>query len=128
MENRPKCMACGKELKRLYCSVKCRAQGSGNARWKGGKTHDGDGYIMKWIPPEERTNPSIRYVREHRWIMEKHLGRKLKRTEAIHHKDGDRTNNDIRNLVLRTFSEHSKFHVKKTMKSGKWIHPNPPLR
>lgn len=37
---------------------------------------------------------------EHRDKMEKKLGRKLKRSEIVHHIDGDPTNNDIDNLQL----------------------------
>jgi hypothetical protein len=41
-----------------------------------------------------------RTVTEHRLVMEKHLGRNLRRTETVHHRDGDRLNNDITNLEL----------------------------
>lgn len=47
---------------------------------------------------------------EHRYIMEQYLGRKLNRNEVVHHKDGDKTNNDIENLVLMSLSEHSREH------------------
>jgi hypothetical protein len=39
-------------------------------------------------------------VSEHRYVMEQHLGRKLLRTESVHHRDGDKLNNDISNLEL----------------------------
>ena len=39
-------------------------------------------------------------IREHRIIMEKHLGRKLEPWEHVHHIDGNKTNNKIENLQL----------------------------
>ena len=47
---------------------------------------------------------------EHRYIMEQHLGRKLTRYEVVHHKDGDKSNNDIENLELTSLSEHTRQH------------------
>lgn len=49
-------------------------------------------------------------VAEHRLVMEKKLGRKLKPTEIVHHKDGNKLNNDIDNLVLTTRSSHINEH------------------
>jgi hypothetical protein len=43
--------------------------------------------------------------------MEKHLGRFLKPTEIVHHRDGNPRNNDIDNLVLCTsIAEHKSHH------------------
>ena len=49
-------------------------------------------------------------VDEHRFIMEQLIGRKLKRTEVVHHIDGDKSNNNINNLQLMTLSEHTRIH------------------
>lgn len=68
-----------------------------------------------------------KYIREHRLVMEKHLGRKLETWEEIHHIDGDGLNNDINNLLLTTKSEHLKLehkdgrymeHLKRLHKGG----------
>lgn len=51
-------------------------------------------------------------VKEHILIMENYLGRKLKPDEVVHHKDFNKSNNDISNLQLMTNSEHSRLHRK----------------
>jgi hypothetical protein len=48
--------------------------------------------------------------REHRIVMERFLGRKLKSSEYVHHKDGNKTNNDISNLEIISASDHAKHH------------------
>jgi hypothetical protein len=50
------------------------------------------------------------YVREHRLIAEKSIGRTLDRTEVVHHKDGDRLNNHADNLEVMSQSEHMRLH------------------
>lgn len=67
--------------------------------WKGGRSHSGGGYI--YIRSKNHPYADNRgYVFEHRLVMEKHLGRYLDQKEAIHHKNGIRTDNRIENLQL----------------------------
>lgn len=56
-------------------------------------------------------------TREHRLVMEKHLGRKLLPFpyEVIHHIDCDRTNNNISNLKIMTNSKHTSMHRKENI-------------
>lgn len=45
-----------------------------------------------------------------RKIMERHLGRKLRTEEEVHHKDRDFTNNALDNLQVLTEEEHRELH------------------
>lgn len=50
---------------------------------------------------------------EHRIVVEKYIGRKLNKTEVVHHLDENKQNNKIENLMLfESNSEHQKFHTK----------------
>ncbi len=49
-------------------------------------------------------------VRLHRYLMEQELGRKISFNEIVHHKDGNKLNNDINNLKLVTRAEHILMH------------------
>lgn len=62
-----------------------------------------DGYIRLGVGKKKR-------VLLHRHIMEQHLGRRLHRSEVVHHVDGNNTNNDITNLRVITQSEHVALH------------------
>ena len=46
----------------------------------------------------------------HRYLMEQTLGRKLLRTEHVHHIDGNKENNSLENLVVMSKAEHAKLH------------------
>lgn len=48
--------------------------------------------------------------REHRVLMERHLGRKLEPWEIVHHRDGDTANNAIENLEVMEFGAHTGAH------------------
>ncbi len=77
--------------------------GSGNGKWKGGRQKTSDGYIKVLVSPKKR-------IWEHRLKMEKKIGRKLTRTEVVHHKNGIKTDNRLSNLQLMTNAEHTKYH------------------
>lgn len=51
-----------------------------------------------------------REVKEHRAVMEAHLGRPLRPDELVHHIDGNKLNNDLSNLRVTTFGEHTTGH------------------
>jgi len=90
------------------CSLKvvwsrCRKFGiprrPGCAVWKGGRLFDKHGYVLIHQPHHPQANHQG-YVREHRLVMEKALGRFLLPAEVVHHKDDNRANNDPENLQL----------------------------
>jgi hypothetical protein len=48
-----------------------------------------------------------KWVRENRKVMEDHLGRPLHKEETVHHKNGVRSDNRLKNLELWTSSHPS---------------------
>lgn len=77
--------------------------GKDNPNWKGGTTLD-HGYRILRINGKR--------IREHRYVMEQHLGRKLTRKEQIHHINGDKLDNRIENLMVLSNAEHQRLHWK----------------
>lgn len=49
-------------------------------------------------------------ILKHRYVMERHLDRPLRSYEIVHHKDGNKLNNSIKNLELTARDEHVKHH------------------
>lgn len=54
--------------------------------------------------------PNRKKVFIHRTVMETIIGRPLLVSEAVHHIDGNKSNNDPSNLELMPRSEHSRKH------------------
>ena len=76
-------------------------------RWNGG-IKKSSGYICI-LKPEHPLCDNQGYIREHRFIMEKHLGRHLKPEEIIHHLNGIKTDNRLENLALCNNQTHYLF-------------------
>jgi hypothetical protein len=56
-------------------------------------------------------NVAGKQVREHRFIMEQHLGRKLTKNEHVHHINGNPQDNRLENLQVLSNSEHQKLEL-----------------
>lgn len=65
-----------------------------------GRWLDGSGYVMCKVPPGTAGAKPGGFMLEHRFVMQRRLGRTLLSVETVHHKDGNRTNNTIDNLEL----------------------------
>lgn len=63
---------------------------------------DGNGYVCLYVDG--------RLMREHRYVMEQHLGRQLSSDEYVHHIDFNRLNNAVTNLCVMERDEHCKLH------------------
>ncbi len=84
--------------------------------WKGGRLYNRGAskkYIEIYCPDHPSAN-SLGYVREHRLVMEKHLGRYLEPKEVVHHINEIKDDNRIENLELfANNGVHTAFHLHK---------------
>lgn len=87
-----------------------KARGSENPRWKGGSQITDSGYRLVWMP--EHPHARKGRVREHRLVMEQHLGRILNPAEVVHHRNGNKSDNRLENLeLIASNADHGRHHV-----------------
>lgn len=91
------CRRC-KQPEKLYQSGFCKEcyvliDAERQEKKKTARHKDDKGYVRVY-------DDEGKLVLEHRYVMEKHLGRKLEKEETVVHRDGNRSNNDPSNLVL----------------------------
>jgi hypothetical protein len=80
----------------------------------------GNGYVLvKWKGPKRAGLTKHGYIYEHRLVVERRLGRRLRAGEIVHHKNGVKTDNRDANLEVTSRSEHSRHH----QKTADGIHP-----
>lgn len=87
--------------------------GKEHRNWKGGSYVDDNGYRRVMVDGV--------YVKEHIYVAEKQIGRKLLKNEVAHHRDEDRLNNDPENIEVMTRSAHSRHHATGRKASEKTI-------
>jgi len=87
-------------------------------RGKGKPSYGWENQGIRWICVSGKEIP------EHKYIMEQHLGRSLKKNEIVHHKNKNRLDNRIKNLELMTYSQHTSFHNTGKSRKGQY---HPPL-
>lgn len=78
-----------------------------------------DGYVREYWPSGHPMFFSKgRWIKQHRRKMSDRLGRPLLPTEHVHHKNGNRRDNRLSNLVLMDRSKHCTLHS-----TEKWKDP-----
>jgi len=87
-----------------------RMNGAGNPNWKGGRKIDHDGYILIRTPEHPHGNADNR-VFEHRLIVERAMGKLLRRSAEVHHVNQIKSDNRNANLVAcDSLSYHQLLH------------------
>lgn len=99
-----------KRAARAICSMKCKkamqSNSIGQTKRKRGRF---GGPVLFYLPDHPAAKKG--FVYEHRLVVEKAIGRYLRRDEYVHHIDCDQANNAIENLVVLTDAGHKKAHA-----------------
>lgn len=98
-------MRCGLERVNRAFDQLGLSHGRGRPRNFKGQLRTLGGYVVVRLPPDDplaSMAQSTGYVFEHRLLMARSLGRPLEKHETVHHINGNRTDNRLENLQLRS--------------------------
>jgi hypothetical protein len=98
----------GWQKSKKFCSKACalegrRANGGPRSLPTGSVSQYADGY--RYVKTERHN-----WIPEHRLIAEREIGRKIRRHELVHHKNGNRSDNRPENLQILSISQHMNIH------------------
>lgn len=87
-------------------------KGEKNPRWNGGFYIHGYKFIYS---PNHPLRNLKGYVREHLYVLYNFLGDKVKKSNIIHHIDGNKLNNEVSNLmIMKNHGSHRRIHCNRT--------------
>jgi endogenous inhibitor of DNA gyrase (YacG/DUF329 family) len=116
------CPTCGTEFRkspsqavRIYCSKLCETKA--NIKRPLGRMYNGrnvkkdnHGYVMIWEPSHPR-KAFHGWQYEHRFLVEKSIGRMLEKSEHVHHINGVKDDNRLENLEIMDANDHARLSV-----------------
>jgi len=102
-----------------FCAAALNSKsGKDHPRWSGGSITDSDGYVLLNSCTLSNEDLSLArsmlnnagYVREHRLVVARSIGRSLTGADVVHHANGVKDDNRLENLSLKNRSSHAISH------------------
>lgn len=104
------CGSCGKLFGKRRRCYSCEWA----LKWKPKPWLEKSGYLKVRLQGGRKLN-------YHRWIMEQQIGRTLKRTEIVHHRNENKLDNSMENLEIMELGDHIRHHwIGKKRLKGRW--------
>jgi len=127
------CIICGKKFtikpsqrfRIITCSRECKIINMRNRSLKkrpaGSTSIDKKtGYVLVKVLNTGKRKRTWLWEREHRVVMEKHIGRKLHPAEVVHHINKNIVDNRVKNLQIISQAEHNVIHQTGHKDYGGW--------